>query len=61
VTSLDLHANALKDDGGQYIAACLASNQTLQDIDLSVNNIGGSACFIFSKVLSRCVYVCVCF
>lgn len=50
VSSINLAANALRDDGGQHIAACLLGNQTLREIFLSLNNIGGKTCFIFSKV-----------
>lgn len=50
LTSLDLSANSLRDSGGQRIAACLLQNKSLQEIFLSLNNIGGKSCFIFSKV-----------
>jgi hypothetical protein len=51
MSSINLAANALRDDGGQHIAACLLGNQSLREIFLSLNNIGGKTCFIFSKVL----------
>lgn len=50
LTSLDLSSNALRDEGGQHIAACLLSNKNLEEIYLTLNNIGGKTCFIFSKV-----------
>jgi hypothetical protein len=51
LSSINLSANCLRDEGGQHIAACLLGNQTLREIYLSLNNIGGKTCFIFSKVL----------
>lgn len=51
LSSVNLSANCLRDEGGQHIAACLLGNQTLREIYLSLNNIGGKTCFIFSKVL----------
>jgi uncharacterized membrane protein YgcG len=51
ISSINLSANCLRDEGGQHIAACLLGNQTLREIYLSLNNIGGKTCFIFSKVL----------
>lgn len=50
LTSLDLSANSLRDAGGQRIAASLLHNKNLQEIFLTLNNIGGKSCFIFSKV-----------
>jgi Ran GTPase-activating protein (RanGAP) involved in mRNA processing and transport len=51
LSTLNIAANSLRDEGGQHIAACLLSNHTLREIFMSLNNIGGKTCFIFSKVL----------